>query len=83
MLEGRARVVDKKGRDRTAAFLLGAQKFLDYLQMQGADMVYLKAKSPSCGAGKIYDGTFCGTLKDGDGVTAALLRRNGINLRII
>jgi uncharacterized protein YbbK (DUF523 family) len=83
VLDGRARILDKSGTDRTAAFVLGAQKFLEYLQMQGADMVYLKAKSPSCGAGEIYDGTFSGQLKAGDGVTAALLKRNGIKIRII
>jgi uncharacterized protein YbbK (DUF523 family) len=83
VLAGKARILDKKGVDCTQAFLLGAQKFLEYLQMQGADMVYLKAKSPSCGAGEIYDGTFTGTLKAGDGVTAALLKKNGIKIKII
>ena len=38
----------------------------------------LKEKSPSCGFGKIYDGTFSGTVVDGDGVTAALLHANDI-----
>ena len=40
----------------------------------------LKANSPSCGCGRIYDGNFNGTLTDGDGITAALFRRNGIQL---
>lgn len=40
----------------------------------------LKANSPSCGCGRIYDGTFTGELKDGDGLTAALFRRSGIEL---
>jgi uncharacterized protein YbbK (DUF523 family) len=83
VLAGRARIVDKAGRDRTAAFVSGAQKFLEFLQIKGADMVYLKAKSPSCGLGAIYDGTFSGTLKEGDGVTAALLKMNGIKIRVI
>ena len=82
VLAGRAKVVDKNGADRTEAFVLGAQKFLDYLQMQGADMVYLKSKSPSCGAGEIYDGTFSGKRRAGDGVTAALLKMNGIKIRV-
>ena len=38
----------------------------------------LKERSPSCGCGRIYDGTFTGTLTDGDGVTAALLKAHGI-----
>ena len=83
VLAGRAKVLDKNGADRTEAFVLGAQKFLEYLQMQGADMVYLKTKSPSCGAGEIYDGTFSGKRKAGDGVTAALLKMNGIRIRVI
>ena len=83
VLAGRARIVDKTGRDRTASFVLGAQKFLEFLQIKGVNMVYLKAKSPSCGLGKIYDGTFSGALKEGDGVTAALLKINGIRIRVI
>ncbi len=83
VLDGRAKIVDKSGIDRTAAFILGAQKFLEFLQMQGADMVYFKARSPSCGAGEIYDGTFSGQLKTGDGVTAALLKKSGIKIRIV
>ena len=80
VLDGRARVIVQKGEDVTEAFLNGAKKFLDFLQMHGADMVYLKARSPSCGAGGIYDGTFSGTLRPGDGVTTALLKRNGIKV---
>ena len=37
----------------------------------------LKERSPSCGCGAVYDGTFSGTLTAGDGVTAALLRQRG------
>lgn len=80
VLTGRARVLNKKGEDVTEEFVAGAKKFLDYLQMEGADMVYLKAKSPSCGVGIIYDGTFSGKLKEGDGVLAALLKLNGIKV---
>ena len=40
----------------------------------------LKARSPSCGSGKVYDGTFTGRLVDGDGVLAALLKENGITV---
>ncbi|WP_344335383.1 DUF523 domain-containing protein, partial [Kitasatospora putterlickiae] len=44
----------------------------------GARRAVLMARSPSCGCGQVYDGTFGGTLRPGDGVTAALLRRAGI-----
>jgi uncharacterized protein YbbK (DUF523 family) len=80
VLAGRARIINKKGVDVTEGFVAGAKKFLDFLQIEGADMVYLKAKSPSCGVGVIYDGTFSGKLKAGDGVLAALLKMNGIKL---
>lgn len=80
VLAGRARVLNKKGGDVTEEFVAGAKMFLDYLQMEGADMVYLKTKSPSCGVGIIYDGTFSGKLIAGDGVLAALLKLNGIKV---
>lgn len=38
----------------------------------------LKARSPSCGKAAVYDGTFSGTIKEGNGVAAALLLKNGI-----
>jgi len=80
VLDGRARVMNKQGEDKTEAFIAGAKKFLVFLQVKGADVVYLKKNSPSCGAGMIYDGTFSGTLRAGDGVTAALLKRCGITV---
>ena len=78
VLDGKAKVMSRDGKDVTAQFIKGAQKFLEYSQNNGVTVVYLKKKSPSCGCGKIYDGTFSGKLKKGDGVTAALLKRNGI-----
>lgn len=78
VLDGKARVMSKDGKDVTEEFIKGAQKFLEYSQMKGAAVVYLKKKSPSCGCGEIYDGTFSGNLVKGDGVTTALLKRKGI-----
>ncbi|MCE5236352.1 MAG: DUF523 domain-containing protein [Clostridiaceae bacterium] len=80
VLSGKARVVAKDGRDVTEAFLLGAQKTLEMAQSCGAKRAILKAKSPSCGCGAVYDGTFSGTLRKGNGVTAALLKQNGIEV---
>ena len=40
----------------------------------------LKSRSPSCGSNQIYDGTFSKTLKSGDGITAKLLKENGISV---
>jgi len=78
VLMGNARVIAKDGRDVTEEFVLGAQKTLYAARSCGAKRAILKAKSPSCGCGTIYDGTFSGKLREGDGVTAALLKQNGI-----
>jgi uncharacterized protein YbbK (DUF523 family) len=80
VLDGRARVLTKDGADVTDAYLLGAGAALDAARRVGARTAVLKARSPSCGRGCIYDGSFSRTARDGDGVTAALLRRNGIEV---
>ena len=80
VLDGKARVLGREGSDLTAEFIEGAQKTLEAAQRCGAKKAYLKSKSPSCGCGRIFDGTFSGTLRGGDGVTAALLKRNGIEV---
>lgn len=77
-MEGRARVVNIEGKDVTAEFLAGAQEALRIAQRWGIKEAVLKTRSPSCGVGQIYDGSFSGRLKEGEGVTAALLRREGI-----
>lgn len=77
---GDARVVTPDGTDVTDAYVGGAQRALAAARRTGATRAVLKARSPSCGAGSIYDGTFTRTLIAGDGVTAALLRREGIDV---
>lgn len=81
VLEGRARVVNIEGKDVTAEFLAGAQKALQIARRWHIQEAILKARSPSCGAGQIYDGSFSGRLVEGDGVTAALLKREGIIIK--
>ena len=78
VLDGTAKVMTANGTDVTAAYLKGAYHALEVAQSHGATHVILKARSPSCGCGDIYDGTFSGTLISGDGVTTALLKRHGI-----
>lgn len=80
VLEGRAKVMAQDGGDLTAAFIAGAQKTLEVATACGAKHAYLKSKSPSCGCGRIYDGTFSGKLREGNGVTAALLKKHGIEV---
>ena len=72
------RVVNSLGGDVTDAYVRGAKETLRLAKQSGCKAAILKAKSPSCGKGKIYDGSFSGLLRDGDGVTAALLAENGI-----
>lgn len=80
VLDGTARVITKSGADVTDAFICGAQKALALCKENGITEALLKARSPSCGCGTIYDGTFSGGRICGDGVTAALLKRNGIRV---
>ncbi|MDL2217776.1 DUF523 domain-containing protein [Christensenellaceae bacterium OttesenSCG-928-M15] len=81
VLSGRARILDKEGHDVTEAFCCGAYAVLKRCEERAIKEAILKGRSPSCGCGAIYDGTFSGTLRAGDGVTAALLRQNGITVQ--
>ena len=74
------RVMMRDGTDVTAAFMCGAEGALLLCRQLGIHKALLKAKSPSCGKGRIYDGTFTGSLCDGDGVTAEVLLENGISV---
>lgn len=78
VLDGRARVVNAAGEDVTDQFLAGAREALRMAEAAGAKAAVLKERSPSCGSAAIYDGTFQGAVRPGQGVTAALLRRHGI-----
>lgn len=74
------KVVSKTGADVTAQFQKGAQTALHLAEIFGARLAIFKENSPSCGSGTIYDGTFTGTLTQGDGVTAGLLKKHGITV---
>ena len=78
VLQGRARVMNKEGEDCTQAFLHGAQEVLTLAGLYAVEEAWLMARSPSCGEGRVYDGTFSRRLIAGDGVCAALLKQNGI-----
>lgn len=74
------RVVSKTGADVTEQFEKGARAALGLTRHFGIKTAILKANSPSCGSGTIYDGSFTGTLVPGDGVTAELLKKHGIKV---
>jgi uncharacterized protein YbbK (DUF523 family) len=80
VLGGRCRVKNINGEDVTREFVAGAEETLKVAQLLKVRQFIGKSRSPSCGCGQIYDGTFSGKTVDGDGVTAALLKRNGIKV---
>ncbi|MDA0836501.1 MAG: DUF523 domain-containing protein [Planctomycetota bacterium] len=81
VLTGNAKILVKEsGKDVTEQFLSGAHEALRLARKFGADSALLKSKSPSCGCGKVYRD---GQLVNGDGVTAALLKRAGIAVEAI
>lgn len=72
------RVVNQAGEDVTAQYRKGARVALDLARLTGCEAAVLKANSPSCGCGVIYDGTFRHVKVPGNGVTAELLLAQGI-----
>lgn len=76
----RARVIDADGNDVTEPYLLGAHLALDTARLHNCRFALLSDRSPSCGSQTIYDGSFGGQTQPGSGVTAELLRQNGIEV---
>ncbi len=74
------KVIGKDDSDNTKEYKKGAEIALNIALQNGAKKAVLKAKSPSCGKGQIYDGTFSGVLKDGNGITAKLFMENRIEV---
>jgi len=73
-------VVMNSGRDVTGQYVRGAEQALYLARLFGCTKALLKERSPSCGSGTIYDGSFSGSLRAGDGVTAELLKQHGISV---
>lgn len=76
---GTVRTADGTSVDRE--FRLGAEKALALAKESGAELAILQPRSPSCGKGTVYDGTFSKKLVDGNGVFCALLLENGIPVK--
>lgn len=74
------RIISKDGVDLTESFLHGAEETLKIAKLFNVKIAILKSKSPSCGSKYIYDGTFSGVLVEGTGITAEMLRKNGIKV---
>ncbi|HWP98305.1 MAG TPA: DUF523 domain-containing protein [Syntrophomonadaceae bacterium] len=80
VLEGKSVVLSKSGQDLSSYFIKGAQAALRIAQEQKPDLVILKSRSPSCGVGWIYDGSFASHLRPGNGVAAEVLSRAGYKI---
>ncbi len=80
VLDGRSRVKNKIGQDVTRQFTRGAKEALRIARQFNIKEFIAKSRSPSCGCGSIYDGSFSKRLIKGDGVTVALFKRNGIKV---
>jgi uncharacterized protein YbbK (DUF523 family) len=80
VLSGQARVINRLGCDVSAAFLRGAEQTLKIAQAVNPSLIILKSRSPSCGVGRVYDGSFSSRFKSGNGVTAALLKAHGFDI---
>ena len=73
-------VLTNQGKDVTNEFKAGAEHALALVKKYGIKVAILKARSPSCGSSKIYDGSFSKTIVDGDGVTTKLLKEHGVQV---
>lgn len=74
------RVVSCKGKDVTAEFQKGADAALRLAGLYGCTKALLKENSPSCGSGRIYDGSFSGVMTEGYGLAAEALKAAGITV---
>jgi uncharacterized protein YbbK (DUF523 family) len=77
----KGRIVTSDGKDMTSAFQHGADEALKIGLIAGCDQAILKSKSPSCGCGRVYDGTFTKKLVVGDGIFTQLMKKNGISVQ--
>ncbi|MBQ6960778.1 MAG: DUF523 domain-containing protein [Clostridia bacterium] len=75
-----SRVISNLGRDVTAQYEKGAAEALRLYDLLHCDCALLKARSPSCGTDRVYDGTFSGALIPGQGITAKLLSQHHVTV---
>lgn len=74
------KITGKDGSDLTPEYTAGALHALQMAKENNVDLCILKSRSPSCGKGMIHDGTFTGTMVEGNGVTCELLTKNGFKV---
>ena len=74
------KVINSQMEDVTLQYKKGAEEALRLAKIFNCSIAILKAKSPSCGCGQIYDGSFSKTLITGNGTTTELFLKNGIKV---
>lgn len=80
------RVMNREGIDVTAEYVRGAEICWQQTVAEATrrdepiEGAILQPRSPSCGCGKIYNGSFDGTLVEGDGIFTRLLRQKGVRV---
>ena len=79
-INGEAKIFSKEGNDVTKQFYFGAEETLKIAKMANCEYAILKERSPSCGSNQVYDGSFQGKVKPGEGIAASLLKQNGIKV---
>ena len=80
VLKGTGKIITKNGVNVTAQFLEGSKKELLKLKLSNAKIAVLKSRSPSCGYGQVYDGTFTGNLCKGNGIFSQMCEDEGIKV---
>ncbi|SFM02822.1 Uncharacterized conserved protein YbbK, DUF523 family [Pelosinus propionicus DSM 13327] len=76
----KGKIISLNGDDQTDPYTAGAQMGLEIAVVSKCKKAVLKSKSPTCGSGRIYDGTFSGTIVSGDGIFAKMLKEKGIEV---
>lgn len=79
-INGKIKVINIEDKDVTAEYFLGAERALKFALAIDTKLAIFQSRSPSCGCGKIYDGTFSKKLIAGNGVTTNLFLKNGIKV---
>lgn len=79
-LQPDGRVLTREGEDVTAQYRAGAERAVEIAKENGCTVAVLKARSPSCGSGEVYNGAFTGTLTSGWGIAAKLLSEAGLEV---
>ena len=82
IVNGEIKVFMNDGTDVTENYKRGAEEVLKLAKELNVKKAIFRKKSPSCGCGEIYDGTFTNTLTKGNGITTSLLLENSIEVEV-